>query len=203
MCIVLIGIVLSMLVYKMSRVPVLDEEQLREIGVVVLPKPRELPEFSLSDHKGQPFSADEFVGRWNFVFFGFTHCPDICPTSMSVLAQAHRQLTEAFPKQTAEFRGMLVSVDPDRDDVATMAQYVTAFSPEFVGLTGSREDVAKLATAVNVAFGKVPDGQGGYTVDHSGNIVIINPYGHYHGFIKMPHNPDAVRDAFLTLQDGF
>ena len=203
MCLALIAVVLGMLVYKVNRVPVLSEEALRERGVVQLPRPRELPGFELIDHEGQPFVPASLEGRWNFVFFGFTNCPDICPTSMSVLGQARRQIAEAHPALVDQFNGVLVSVDPDRDDVEAMARYVGAFSPEFVGVTGSREAIAQLATGVNVAFGKVPDGQGGYTVDHTGNIVIVNPYGHYHGFIKMPHDADTVREAFLALQETF
>lgn len=203
MCLALIAVVLGMLLHKVSRVPVLSEAELRERGVIVLPRPRELPAFELESHEGAPFTATAFEGRWSFVFFGFTHCPDICPVSMSVMAQARRQIEETYPGFVQEFNGVLVSVDPERDTVEAMARYVGAFSPEFMGATGTREQIAQLATAVNVAFGKVPDGQGGYTVDHTGNIVIINPYGHYHGFIKMPHDPDTVREAFLALRATF
>ena len=113
LCLALISIVLGMLFFKMTRVPTLSDEQLREKGVVVLPTPRELAPFDLIDHRGEPFSAADFQGRWSFVFFGFTNCPDICPTSMSVLAKARRQVEEQHPNLLDGFNGVLVSVDPE------------------------------------------------------------------------------------------
>ena len=107
-------------------------------------------------------------------------------------------------------------MDPDRDTLETLGAYVTAFSPRFLGVTGSREELVELTTQVNVAFAKVPLtetlAQGmqnpealanAYTVDHTGNIVIINPRGHYHGFIKLPHDPETIRLTFQTLAAQF
>ena len=115
-----------------------------------------------------------------------------------------------------QFQGVLVSVDPDRDSLETLGAYATAFSPRFLGVTGPREDLVELTTQVNVAFAKVPLTRGetqnaqnsaaaadAYTVDHTGNIVIINPRGHYHGFIKLPHDPETIRLTFQTLAAQF
>ena len=101
----------------------------------------------------------------------------------------------------------MVSVDPERDDVQTLATYVSAFSPRFVGLRGSRETLANLATQVSAAFSKVPNpGAGedvGYQVEHTGHIVIVNPKGHYHGFIKLPHVADTIVATFESLAGNF
>ena len=199
LCLAFVAVVLGMFVYTRLQEPVLSDAQLRDRGVLVLPTPREIAPFSLTDHRGRPFGVDDLTGHWSFLFFGFTNCPDICPTSMAVLAQAERRLQEEHPQLANEFQGILVSVDPERDDQQTLANYVEAFSPDFLGVRGELAATAAFTTQVNVAFAKVPAGDGGYQVDHSANIVIINPRGHYHGFVKMPHDADTIVETFRSL----
>jgi protein SCO1/2 len=135
---------------------------------------------------------------------------------MAVLGTVDRQLQSGDAELAEQFQGILVSVDPDRDSLETLGAYATAFSPRFLGVTGPREDLVELTTQVNVAFAKVPLAEAltqrtqntealadAYTVDHTGNIVIINPRGHYHGFIKLPHDPETIRLTFQTLASQF
>lgn len=201
LCLVFVAVVVGMFVYSVTRAPVLTDEQLRERGVFILPTPREIAPFELTRQDGEPFTLADLTGPWSFLFFGFTNCPDICPTSMSVLAQAERRLREQDPAAAADFQGVLVSVDPERDDVQTLASYVGAFSADFLGARGERAATAALATNLNVAFAQVPANGGGYQVDHTANIVIVNPRGHYHGFIKMPHQADTIVATFETLRE--
>lgn len=201
LCLAFIAVVLGLFVYSATRTPVLSNEQLAERGVFVFPKPREIAPFELTAHTGEPFTLDDLQGRWSFLFFGFTNCPDICPTTMSVLGQARRRLEEEQPAAAPEFQGILVTVDPERDDRETLARYVHAFAPSFVGVRGDLAATAAFTTQVNVAFVKVPADDGGYQVDHSANIVIVNPRGHYHGFIRMPHDADTIVAAFTSLRE--
>ena len=206
LCAVFITIVVSMFVYSVVREPQLSDSELRERGVFLLPTPREVS-FELTNHEGETFTQSDLEGRWTFAYFGFTHCPDICPTSMAVLGQAERLLHggpggQGTNAETANFLGMLVTVDPDRDTAEVLGRYVTAFSPRFVGLLGERAPLAEFATQVNVAFAKLPTDDG-YTVDHTGNIVIFNPRGHYHGFIKLPHDAETVRLTYQSLASRF
>ena len=220
LCLVFISIVLIMFVISVLRVPQLSVEEMRSKGVFLLPTPRDIAAFELTDHNGELFDRSRFEGQWSFVFFGFVSCPDVCPTSMSVLGTVDRQLQSGDPELAEQFQGILVSVDPDRDSYETLASYATAFSPRFLGVTGPREDLVELTTQVNVAFAKMPLSvpaadpapsddavsevvQDAYTVDHTGNIVIINPIGHYHGFIKLPHDPETIRLTFQTLASQF
>jgi len=203
LCLVFVGLVLGSLFYNATRVPVLTEEQLRELGVFILPRPRELAPFELQTHSGESFTRESFEGKWSFVFFGFTNCPDICPTSMAVMGIAEREIAAEQRPAGDPFQGMLVTVDPERDDAETLALYVEAFSPRFIGLRGDREATVELTTQVNVAFAPVPDGSGSYQVDHSANIVIINPRGHYHGFIRMPHKAETLVAAYRSLAATF
>lgn len=199
LCVCFIAMVLGALLFSVTREPTLSPEALREQGVFVLPQPRELGPFQLTDARGGVFSNATLSGQWTFVFFGFTQCPDICPVSMSILGQAFRQLSDRDPERAAQIQTILVTVDPERDDPATLKTYVQAFSDQFIGVTGQTLQLAEFARQVNVAFAKVPDENGGYTMDHSGHIVVINPRGHYHGFIKMPHTVDKVLAAYQAL----
>ena len=202
LCVVFITGVVAMFVYSTLRTPQLSDDELRERGVFILPRPRALTEIQLDAHTGAGFTNATLEGSWSFVFFGFTHCPDICPTSMSVLGQVARGLQRDGVDNADQFQGILVTVDPERDTLDKLGTYATAFAPDFLGVRGDRARTAEFATQVNVAFAKVPDGDG-YTMDHTGNIVIINPMGHYHGFIKLPHDAETIRLAFQSLAARF
>ena len=157
------------------------DDQLRELGFFHYPEYRPLSAFVLRDNEGVTIDETIFEGRWTLVFFGFTYCPDICPTTMGVLARATSKMSD--PPAV-----ILVSVDPERDTASSMDAYVRSFSPTFRGLTGEFDQIVLLASQLNVAFGKVPGPDpDGYLVDHSASIAVINPKGEYVGFIKAPH----------------
>jgi len=152
-------------------------------GLYLLDTPRNFGEIKLIDHHGQAFTRERLQGKWSLVFFGFTYCPDICPTTMSFLNEFVSQLegTEADDTEV-----VMVSVDPARDTVEQLAGYVPYFNPDFIGVTGEFLDVHRFATALNTPFRKVPGQDENYQVDHSANVVLINPKGDYHGFFKAP-----------------
>ena len=204
LCVVFISFVVAMFVYSTTRTPQLSDEELRAQGVFLLPRPRDIAPFALTAPDGTVFDNASLQGKWSFIFFGFTHCPDICPTSMAVLGQVDRTLEQSQAADVEQpFHGVLISVDPERDTPAKLGAYAEAFSPRFSAATGSREALVELTQQVNVAFAKIPDGEGGYTVDHTGNIVVINPRGHYHAFIKLPHKAETIRLAYQTLAARF
>jgi protein SCO1/2 len=152
-------------------------------GLYLLETPRNIGEFDLIDHHGNPFNPGRLEGQWTLVFFGFTHCPDICPTTMTFLNTFLESLegTEAQDPQV-----VMVSVDPARDTVQQLADYMPYFNPDFTGVTGEFLDIHRFATKLNTPFRKVMDEDGSYQVDHSSNIVLINPRGDYHGFFRAP-----------------
>ena len=200
---VFIFMVLSMFVYSVLRPPQLSEEELRNQGVFLLPRPRDIAPFELTDHTGARFDNNSLKDQWTFMFFGFTHCPDVCPTTMSELGQVDTQLRQQGGEVADEFKGVLVTVDPERDTPETLGPYATAFSPHFLGVTGDKAALAEFGQQVNAAFAKVPTPDGAYTMDHTGNIIIINPLGHYHGFIKLPHKAETIRLAYQSLAARF
>ena len=161
----------------------MTESEMKVNGLYLLQTPRDIGEFALVDHHGEPFNPARFKGRWTLVFFGFTYCPDICPTTLTFLNEFMVSLegTEAQDTQV-----VMVTVDPARDTVQKLAGYVPYFNPDFIGVTGDFLDIHRLATALNTPFRKVMGEGDNYLVDHSANVVLINPRGDYHGFFKAP-----------------
>lgn len=172
----------------------LSDEQLRELGYYELPEPKPLGAFSLTDHRGNPVGAQSLKGQWSLLFFGFTYCPDICPTTLAVLNRAVSQMED-------DPRVIMVSVDPERDTVDKIANYVPNFNRDFVGFTGSFDETVNLAGQVNIAFGKVPgDEPGSYLVDHSAALVVVDPRARYVGFIKPPHQAENIAAIMSAIR---
>ncbi len=170
-------------VYRMTIPPVMSTAEMKLNGLYLHQTPRYLGEFALVDHHGEVFGPDRLRGHWSLMFFGFTYCPDICPTTMAFLDQFVAQLG---PEEAADTRVVMVSVDPARDTVEQLAEYVPFFNPEFTGVTGEFLDIHRFATALNTPFRKVAGEDENYLIDHSANVVLINPRGDYHGFFKPP-----------------
>ncbi|TBU98681.1 SCO family protein [Stutzerimonas kirkiae] len=161
----------------------LDPARLVEAGIVLLPQPRLLPELELTNQDGEPVRVDQLNGRWSLLFFGYTFCPDICPTTLVDL----RQLKEMLPPEMAErLQPILVSVDPRRDTPEQLKQYLSYFKSGFQGLTGPLGNIQALANSVGIPFIPADPASENYTVDHSGNLAIIGPDGRQHGFIRGP-----------------
>jgi len=180
----LIGIILGGFVNKISKPRVMTPSEMKINGAYMFETPRDFGDFALVDHNGNSFTRENLKGHWTLVFFGFTYCPDVCPATMAQLAQLMTRL-DGLPEQ-ADTEVVMVSVDPARDTPEKLASYVPYFNSEFIGLTGEFMDIHRFATALNTPFRKVP-GQGeDYLVDHSANVVLINPMGDYHGFFKAP-----------------
>jgi protein SCO1 len=161
-----------------------------------LPEPRLLPEFALLDHDGRPFGPGRLAGQWTLVFAGFTHCPDICPATLAIMAG----LDERLQAEGVELKMLLVSVDPERDDPATLAGYVTHFSPRLTGVTGDKAELDSLMSGLGFAYIKVPLGGDNYTVDHSAALALIDPSGRVAAYFTPPLRPDALAAdlAFLA-----
>ena len=160
----------------------------------VLPEPQTLPEFSLTDHTGTERDRSVLEGQWNLVFFGFTHCPDICPTTLATLSSARKELAQANAAGTLP-RIVLVSVDPERDTPEKLAEYIGYFGEGNLALTGPEASIRELTEPLFVYFNRVPLENGSYTVDHSSVVLLIDPEGRFHSLFSGPHNvADFVHD---------
>ena len=152
---------------------------------LVLPAPNKVPEFNLVDQRGAPANQSVFEGQWDLLFFGFTHCPDICPTTLQVLSAARAALAEKG--QLPLPRIVLVSVDPERDTPEILGQYVDYFGEGNLGITGTLEEVTKLTTGLGIYFEKQPSDGDDYAVDHSAAVLVIDPAGGFHALFSGPH----------------
>lgn len=170
-------------VYRIQQPRVMTGAEMKANGLYLLETPRDIGDFELVDHRGQPFTPASLEGQWTLIFFGFTYCPDICPTTMAFLAELVGELEGT---EVADTEVVMLSVDPARDTVEQLAAYVPYFHPDFTGVTGDFLELFRVATAMNTPFRKVPGQDENYLVDHSANVVLINPRGDYHGFFKAP-----------------
>lgn len=180
---VVITIFVAGFVYRITLPRLMSEADMKVNGLYLLETPRDLGAFELVDHHGKPFDAARLEGRWSLLFFGFTYCPDICPTTMAFLNDFVAGLG---PEEALDTQVVMVSVDPARDTVPQLASYVPFFNADFLGVTGEFLEIHRFATALNTPFRKVPGDGEQYSVDHSSNVVLINPRGDYHGFFKPP-----------------
>jgi protein SCO1/2 len=134
--------------------------------------------FTLTDHNGKGATDRDFAGRYRIMYFGFTHCPDICPTDLAIIGQALRRFEKSDPARAARVVPIFVSVDPERDTPAVLKDYVAAFHPRLVGLTGTPEQLADMVRRYGAYSGKgPPTGGGGYNVNHSRLAELIGPEG--------------------------
>ncbi len=175
------------------------------LNLVVLPSPRELPAFHLQRHDGRPFTVASLRGHWNVLFFGYTHCPDVCPLALQNLRYAWEKL-HPDPASPARPRAWFVSVDPDRDTPDLLRQYVTYFNPDFVGVTGPADQIDTLTQALGILYGfeDKTEGSDDYTVNHSAQMVFVDPRGRMSAVLSPPYDGDDIVRAlqFLANPDG-
>jgi protein SCO1/2 len=152
---------------------------------MVVPDPNPLPAFELVDQDGAPIDETVFEGQWDLVFFGFTHCPDVCPTTLQVLAAAKAALAEQGVSPLP--RIVLVSVDPERDTPDILRQYVGYFGAGNLGVTGSLEGIRTLTTGLGIYFEKQESDDANYLVDHSAAVLLIDPQGRFSALFGGPH----------------
>ncbi len=168
---------------------------------ILLPQSKELLEVNFTDHNGQAFNKDRLLGKWSVLFFGFTNCPDICPTTLQTLANTKQQMTTAGAWNNLQV--VMISVDPERDSQQRLNSYVPWFDQSFIGLTGELEYTREFAKHLGILFYKSKQqSETVYEVDHSASLILINPQGQYAGAITAPHQAEVIANdlALLTSQ---
>lgn len=172
---------------------------LMQSGTFALPQPRPLKPFTLTRDDGAPFTPAELRGHWTFLAFGYTRCPDICPTLMATYKEIDRLLGqgETVPKPTYFF----VSVDPERDSPEQVGQYVRYFNPEFRGATGPHEALRALTEQLGILYARAQGQETamGYLVDHSASILLMDPQGRLAAIFSQPHAPRTMAEDYRTL----
>jgi protein SCO1 len=153
-------------------------------------------ELNLADHNGKPRTLQDFRGKVVVVFFGFTHCPDVCPTTMNDLALVMKELG---PDDAQRVQVLFVTVDPERDTPQVLAQYVPSFYPSFLGLYGDAEATARAAKSFKVFYQKQPQAGGSYTVDHAAGTYILDGEGRLRLFGQYGAGPQALLHDIRAL----
>ena len=170
-------------------------------AVQLFPQPRELPAFALQQSDGTPLVPGELQGHWTVVFLGFTHCPDVCPTTLAQLAQAQKRWA-SLPEATRP-RVLFVSVDPDRDTPDRIGEYAHAFHRDTLAATADVPALERFARSLSLVFMKAPPAEGApadqYSVDHSSTLVVLDPQGRMAGLLRPPLQPDAIAADLLAL----
>ncbi|MCK5880685.1 MAG: SCO family protein [Sinobacterium sp.] len=197
----IISISLGLFINKILTPASLTKDQLREQGVYLFEKPRSVKDFSLLDKNAKPFTKADLKGSWSLVFFGFTHCPDVCPTTLATLNQFYQQMKKEPANRVLldSTRIILVSVDPAKDTPQVLKNYVTYFNPNFNALTGEFISIYNFATNLNAPFKKVVQGSD-YTVDHSAYIFVLNAHGDFQGFIKPPIDVASLMEKYPAIR---
>lgn len=219
LCLIFVVLVFFLTYYRVTRnnrAETLSPEALRELGAVMYENPVPLSSFSLVDQYGEPFEASRLKDAWTLFFFGFTHCPDICPLTLTELSQFYRALEQSGQYQDTQV--VMVSVDPQRDTAEELADYMGSFHPDFIGLNGDFGEISKLAKELYIAHSTPPGiasadphaahtssaGTGeDYVIEHSGNILVINPEGLYQGFFDTAIQDDEITAAYKAIRAAY
>ena len=171
----LLLLVTSLIGCSESQAPV-EFEQL-----LVYPKKNQVPPFELKSHDNKTFNQESFSGKWNLIFIGYTHCPDVCPLTLTEMTKFYQQIPEALQK---EFQVIFLSVDPKRDTLEHLAGYVDHFHSDFIAATGDRQEIDKLVYSLGGIYAINNEDENYYSVDHSGRIFIVSPKGERFGIIS-------------------
>ena len=190
-------VVVASFIHRIGEPRIMSVAETRANGLFLFDTPRALGDFFLVDHNAEPFTQSALMGHWTLVFFGFTHCPDICPTTMAELAELKAQLADT---EARDARVAMVSVDPARDTPERLADYVPYFHSDFLGVTGEFADILSFAQRLNAPFRKVSEPEGAYQIEHSANVMLINPRGDYHGFFRAPLDIPKMRVTLRSTQ---
>jgi protein SCO1/2 len=162
--------------------------------------PKPLREFILTDQNSNPFDLTRLKGNWSFLFFGFTHCPDICPSTLESLSQLRKQISEGVNgSQNIQF--VFISVDPKRDTAAILKQYTSYFDPSIIGVTGTELELRNLTQQLDARFevASALDSKS-YQVYHTSGIFLINPQGRYLASLIPPFDISTISRRFIVLK---
>lgn len=164
---------------------------------------RALPDFELVDQNGKPLLRDDLQGKWHLIFFGYTHCPDICPTSLQIMADMVKAIDDKDVSNALQV--IFVSVDPERDSPEILKSYVEYFSPDFIAVTGTQPNLERLTRSVGVTYfvDKHETDQTSYEVGHSSAFVLLNPSVQFAGLFGAPHDSQPIANDLTKIIERY
>ncbi len=167
----------------------------------LFPDPKPLTAFAFTDHENRVFDLSRLKGKWSFLFFGYTHCPDICPTTLAMLARAHENIVKStLGARDVQF--VFISVDPNRDTANKLRQYVTYFDASFLGVTGDDAQLGNLAAQLGAAYQvAITPGVENYPVYHTAAVFLVDPRARYHAVFAPPLDAEGISRRFEVLRE--
>lgn len=169
---------------------------------VLRPEPKLLAPVNLLDQNGATFNKKNLEGRWSFVFFGYTYCPDVCPMTLSMLKAVDKHLQSSG--DAADTQVLFVSVDPERDTPEKLAEYITFFNQDFLAATGEKPEIDKFAQQLGAGYIIDPETAPGiYEVSHTSAIFLIDPQARLVATFSQPHNPETIVQLYFQIRDYF
>jgi protein SCO1/2 len=172
-----------------------------KIDGVVLTETKDIPDFTFIDHRGNGFTKFDLKAHWSMLFFGFTNCGYVCPTTLTELNKMYRKLEQDLPEDQLP-RVILISVDPERDTASRMSQYLSAFNPNFIGVTGDPAAIDAFSKQLHIAVIKMEaEGEGAnhYMINHSSEILLINPEGKIQAYLSYPHEANQMEKDYKEI----
>ena len=175
--------------------PVVEDE----LAATRFPVARTVQPFALIDHNHEVFDNAALQQRWSFVFFGYTYCPDVCPTTLSVLNSIAQRLQDV--DEDEDIRFVMVTVDPQRDTPERLAEFVTYFNGDFLGVTGSDQALEQLTSQLGILYNRVESepGSENYLVDHTAAVFLFDPDGRYHAVFTPPLSAENIASDFRKM----
>ncbi|HED16575.1 MAG TPA: SCO family protein [Gammaproteobacteria bacterium] len=172
------------------------------IAGTLLSPARPIAAFHMTDHQQKDFDNRRLQGKWSFLFFGYTNCPDVCPTTLFLFKMLAAKLQPELYKNT---QFVFISVDPERDTTDVLARYMKYYNPDFTGLTGTPAEIKQFALAFGIPYfvDKHEAGQTNYMVDHSGIIILVNPKGEFQAVFSAPQKLDNMYTDYLKIIDNY
>lgn len=171
----------------------------------VFPIPRDITPFNLVNAEQKPFTNNDLNGHWSILFFGFTQCPQLCPTTLAILNDTYQQLEKKKNVKLPQI--VFISVDPERDTPPVIQKYIASFNKNFVGATGSQDEIKKLTATLNVLYMKVQkpntNDPMSYQIDHSGTLLLVNPEGKLLALFSSPHTAEILANNIAAIEARF
>jgi len=165
-------------------------------SATILNTPRAISAFELQDHHNQIFNNETLKNRWTLLFFGFTRCGGICPKVMIQLKKLYDQLPSHAQQQ---LQIAFISIDPARDDQASLKKFVTAFNKDFLGLRGNEQQIQAMTKELGIVYMETTNEHGEYDIDHSGTLLLFNPAGLLYALFSMPHDAANIASDFQLM----
>jgi protein SCO1/2 len=179
---------------------VMPTQKFHDIEGLLWPKVKAITDFQLVNHRNEPFNRESLLGAWSLMFFGYTHCPDICPTTLLVLKEVKAQIAQST-EYGSDTQYIFVSVDGERDTPEKLAEYIHYFDPGFIGATGTTSQVNVLTRQLGIVYIRKPSQTAGqYFIDHSSAILLVNPQGEMVGQFSAPHLAQTIVSQYSKMR---